>query len=77
MARVPNVSFDEYPAQANIVSRRVVVYYDKDKTKFHYGTIVRADRQAPYETLIALDNGHYVRSAECRFEYISEDSNAA
>lgn len=77
MARVPNVSFEEYPVQARVTGMRVVVYYDNDKTNFHYGTIVRADRQAPYETIIALDNGHYVRSAECRFEYISEDSNAA
>ena len=77
MSRVPNVSFDEYPVQANISTRRVVVYYDNDKTKCHYGTIVRADRQAPYETLIALDNGHFVRSAECRFDYIPPETDVA
>jgi len=77
MSRVPNVSFDEYPIQANISSRRVAVYYDNDKTKCHYGTIVRADRQAPYETFIALDNGHFIHSAECSFDYIPANSNVA
>jgi hypothetical protein len=33
------------------------------------GTIVRDDIEAPYETIIKLDNGRYLRGVECQFSY--------
>lgn len=38
------------------------------------GYIVRDDREEPFETIIKLDNGRYVRGAECQYSFVDEVS---
>ena len=38
-----------------------------------YGTIVRDDLEEPFETIIKLDNGRYLRAVECQYSYIDEE----
>lgn len=76
MGCVDNITFDKYPKQADEnykyprVGKRVAVCYHYDTSKCHYGVIVRADREKPFETIIALDNGRYVRDSECQYRIL-------
>lgn len=76
MGYVDNITFDKYPKQADEnykyphVGKRVAVCYHYDTSKLHYGVIVRADREKPFETIIALDNGRYVRDSECQYRIL-------
>ncbi len=73
MGCVPSITYDHYPEQAGehrviqTVGKRVRVSYHYDTSKCHYGVIVRDDIEKPYETIIALDNGRYLRGAECQY----------
>ena len=55
------------------VGSRVEVCYHFDTSKCHYGTIVRDDLEEPFETIIKLDNGRYLRAVECQYSYIDEE----
>ena len=55
------------------VGSRVEVCYHFDTSKYHYGTIVRDDLEEPFETIIKLDNGRYLRAVECQYSYIDEE----
>ena len=74
MGCIDTITYDNFPKQINKnyrgVGTRVKVYYHYDTTKYHYGTIVRDDMQEPFETIIKLDNGRYLRATECQFSYI-------
>ena len=80
MGCVNTITYDSFPIQANkdngyseyAVGSRVKVYYFYDTSKFHLGTIVRNDKEKPFETIIKLDNGRYLRGTECQFSYIGE-----
>ena len=50
-----------------------MVCYHFDASKCHYGTIVRDDLEEPFETIIKLDNGRYLRAVECQYSYIDEE----
>ena len=74
MGVVNTISFDKFPRQRHpdgIVSygvgSRVRVCYNYDVSNWHLGTIVRDDAEEPFETIIQLDNGNFVRSTECQF----------
>jgi hypothetical protein len=62
------VDFDRFPDQARDAGARV-------RVTFHYqphsigGKIVRFDAVDPFEIIIALDDGRFVRSAECQFTF--------
>lgn len=71
MGCVNNITYDKYPKQHD-VGARVEVCYHYDTSKKHLGTIVRDDREEPFETIIQLDNGRYLRGVECQFSYIRE-----
>ena len=80
MGCVNTITYDSFPKQRNVengcpycsVGARVKVYYYYDTSKFHLGTIVRNDIEEPFQTIIKLDNGRYLRSVECQFSYLSE-----
>ena len=79
MGVVANIDYDRYPKQNQSelygVGARVRVCYRYDTTKCHDGTIVRCDEEAPYETIIQLDNGWFLRACECH--YCAIDSKEA
>jgi hypothetical protein len=78
MGCVNNITFNNFPKQKDknykypefAVGARVEVCYHFDASKIHMGTIVRDDLEEPYETIIKLDNGRYLRGVECQFSYV-------
>lgn len=79
MGCVKNISFEKFPKQADKnykypqLGKRVKVCYHYDTSKFHLGTIVRDDIEEPYETIIQLDNGRFLRATECQYSFLSEN----
>ena len=80
MGCIDTITYDKFPKQKDEnyiyprfkVGSRVKVCYHFDTSKYHYGTIVRDDLEEPFETIIKLDNGRYLRATECQFSYIDE-----
>ena len=80
MGCIDTITYDKFPKQKDKnyiypqfkVGSRVNVCYHYDTLKYHYGTIVRDDLEEPFETIIKLDNGRYLRATECQFSYIDE-----
>ena len=81
MGCIDTITYDKFPKQKDEnykypefkVGSRVEVCYHFDTSKYHYGTIVRDDLEEPFETIIKLDNGRYLRAVECQYSYIDED----
>lgn len=73
MGCVNTINYDKFPIQFDDsykypqLGRRVRVCYHYDTSKEHTGVIVRADREEPFQTIIALDNGRYVLATECQY----------
>ena len=78
MGCVSTITYDNFPKQKDkdykypkyAVGARVKVCYQYDTAKTHLGTIVRDDIEPPFETIIKLDNGRYLRGCECQFMYL-------
>lgn len=81
MGCISTITYDNFPKQSDkdykypqfSVGSRVQVCYHYDTSKTHLGTIVRDDLEEPYETIIKLDNGRYLRGVECQYSYINEN----
>ena len=81
MGCIDTITYDKFPKQRDEnykypefkVGSRVEVCYHFDTSKCHYGTIVRDDLEEPFETIIKLDNGRYLRAVECQYSYIDEE----
>ena len=81
MGCIDTITYDKFPKQKDEnyiyprfkVGSRVKVCYHYDTLKYHYGTIVRDDLEEPFETIIKLDNGRYLRAVECQYSYIDEE----
>ena len=78
MGYIDTITYDKFPKQKDEnytypVGSRVKVCYHYDTSKYHYGTIVRDDLEEPFETIIKLDNGRYLRATECQFSYVDEE----
>ena len=82
MGCIDTITYEKFPKQKDEnykypqfkVGSRVKVCYHFDTSKYHYGTIVRDDLEEPFETIIKLDNGRYLRAVECQFSYIDEEA---
>lgn len=76
MGCVNNISYDKFPKQADDnyqypkLGKEVEVCYHYDTSKYHHGVIVRDDIEEPFETIIKLDNGRYLRAVECQYKMI-------
>ena len=66
MGNVAGVSHDEWPRQA-YHAQPVRVTFNYDLSRVMLGTIVRDDLDPPWETIIRLDDGRYVRGVECQY----------
>lgn len=62
-----NITADTFPKQGSFKGRRCEVCFHYDTSKKLPGTIVRDDVEAPGETIIQLDDGRFVRGAECHY----------
>jgi len=56
-----------FPRQSEHVGGRTEVCFHYDSARRVGGTIVRDDREAPWVTLIALDDGPTVLATECQY----------
>lgn len=78
MGCIETIAYDRFPKQRGqdykypkfAVGSRVEVCYQYDSSKKHSGIIIRDDVEEPFETIIKLDNGRYLRGAECQFRYL-------
>ena len=69
MGCIDTITYYKFPKQKDEnykypefkVGNGVEVCYHYDASKCHYGTIVRDDLEEPFETIIKLDNGRYLR----------------
>ena len=67
MGCVKNIAIDQFPRQSKFVNSRCRVCFHYDTSKLIMGTIIRDDREEPYETIIWLDDGRAVRDVECQY----------
>lgn len=67
MGCVDTIDMYRFPKQSEYVNRRVRVCFKYDTSRFIDGTIIRDDREEPFETLIKLDDGRLIRGTECQF----------
>lgn len=61
-----NIGYDTFPKQGN-VGKRVRVCFNYDTSRIIRRTIVRDDAEEPWELIIKLDDGRYVRAVECMY----------
>ena len=69
MGCVSTITADRFPKQSEYVNRKCKVCFHYDTSKLIPGTIIRDDREEPYETLIQLDDGRVMRAAECQYSF--------
>lgn len=67
MGNDPNISADKFPEQDALLGQKVEVCFHYDTSNTLHGLIVRSDRQAPYVTIIQLNNGRYILATECQY----------
>lgn len=76
MGCVNSISHDKFPAQADNnyilpkIGKRVAVCFHYDLSNVQYGKIVRSDIEAPFQTIIALDDGRYILDTECQYSLV-------
>jgi hypothetical protein len=67
MGVVANVGIDQMPKQGSWLGRRTRVCFNYDTSRTVMGTIVREDDEAPFVTIISLDDGRVVLASECQY----------
>lgn len=68
MGCVKTITATTWPEQTHRVGSEVKVCFHYDTSNFIVGRILREDAEAPFETLIALDEGRIVRAVECQYQ---------
>ena len=61
-----NINFNKFPKQGDYLNKRCKVTFNFAQNAIE-GTIVRDDIEAPFETIIQLDDGRFVRGSECQY----------
>ena len=69
MGCVETITAFRFPKQSEYVNRRVKVCFHYNTSKYVPGTIIRDDRETPFETLIKLDDGRVLRGTECQYSF--------
>lgn len=67
MGNHANITATKFPKQGRHLGDRCAVVFHYDTSTQIGGIVVRDDAEEPYETIIHLDDGHFVRSAECQY----------
>ncbi len=58
---------EDFPTQGNLLNRRVLVAFRYDLEHLLDGTVVRDAVEAPFQTIIRLEDGRHVLATECQF----------
>lgn len=66
MGVVENVGHDRFPKQGSHKGLRAQVMFNYSSPTLG-GVIIRDDAEAPWETIIQLDDGRIVRATECQY----------
>lgn len=66
----PNVGFDKFPKQGDWLNKEVKVCFNYELRKEIKGVIVRDDMEEPHMTLIKLEDGRIVSTAECQYSLL-------
>lgn len=66
MGVVANVGYERMPKQGPWLGKRTRVCFHYDTSRTVMGTIVRNDSEAPWVTIISLDDGRVVLATECQ-----------
>ena len=69
MGCVKTIDWFNFPKQSGMVNRRCDVCFHYDTSHWLKGTVIRDDREEPFETLIKLDDGRIVRGVECQYSF--------
>lgn len=67
MGSHPNITAASFPLQSDTVGRKAKVCFNYDTKTVLVGTVVRDDREEPFETIIHLADGRHVRAVECQY----------
>lgn len=62
-----NITAHKFPQQGELLHCKVGVCFHYNTEQVLFGTIVRDDIESPFECIIALDNGRFVRAVECQY----------
>lgn len=65
MGCVENITAKTSPEQDEWLGKRTLVCFHYDPSAMIGGVIVRRDGEAPFKTIIKLDDGRYVLTTEC------------
>lgn len=68
MGCVNSITHEKFPRQSDWLGRRANVCFQYDTAHTLPGVIVRDDADDPLVTIIALDDGRHVLSAECQYQ---------
>ncbi len=63
-----NIGYARFPKQGNFKNQRVNVCFNYNLDHTIQGTIVRDDSEAPFVTIIQLDDGRFVLTSECQWQ---------
>lgn len=66
----PNVGVNDFPKQGDWLNKEAKVMFNFDSSTMLRGVIVRDDMEEPFLTLIKLEDGRVIRSAECQYSAI-------
>lgn len=73
MHQFKHLGVDQYPEQdMSLLNKKVVVMLQFESRKPLRGTVLRADKAAPSETVIQLDDKRIVLGNECSFKVAVE-----
>lgn len=67
MGMVENISADRWPRQSGLLGARASVCFHYDTSRLFDGVLLRSDVEAPWLTIIQLDNGRVVLGTECQY----------
>ena len=69
MGCIETIDAFRFPKQSEYVNRRCEVCFKYDTSVTILGTVIRDDREEPFETLIKLDDGRVIRAIECQYSH--------
>lgn len=64
------IDYESFPKQGDHLGRRVLVIFKYDRSHEFFGTVIRDDLEAPWRTIIQLDNGPTILGTECQYSLL-------
>lgn len=66
-----NITATQFPKQGDFLGKRANVCFHFDTTQVFPGKVIRDDAEAPFRTIIQLEDGRVVLDIECQYQPIS------